>query len=255
MSAEQTETPDANDNLALQGNTETQTGAEGDKTSQTESGWLYDKDVPGVGEKPEWYNSDKYETLSAQAQAYQGAAGKLRGFSGAPEAYDLTLGKEFTDQNLSVNADDPLVKTLTGWAKDQNMTQAALSELINMYVAHEQTAVGTAEKEDQAFNTAEIEKLGDGGVELLDTLKTWGKNTLPPELFPTFQAMAATAEAVRVFDFLKQKTRYSTVPTSNSGGPDLPTHNELQQMMNDQRYGSDQSYTKEVDILYAKAFG
>lgn len=255
MSTEPTETPDTNDNLALQGATGTETPSDSSKTETSESGWLYDKDVPGVGEKPEWYNSDKYATVHDQAKAYQDAAGKLRGFSGAPETYDLTLNKEFTDQKLSVDADDPLVKTITGWAKDQNMTQQALSELINTYIAHEQTAIADAEKEEEAFNTAEIEKLGDGGVELLDTLKTWGKNTLPAELYPTFQAMAATADAVRVFDILKQKTRYATVPTSNAGGPDVHTHSELQQMMADKRYASDQAYTKEVDALYAKAFG
>ena len=253
MSTEHTEPQEADDNLALQGNTETQTSVDGDQGEQTQ--WWYDKDVAGVGEKPEWYNSDKYETLSAQAQAYQGAAGKLRGFSGAPETYDLTLSKEFTDQNLKVDADDSLVKTITGWAKDQNMTQAALSELINTYVSHQQSAAALTETADAEFNAAEIEKLGDGGAELLDTLKTWGKNTLPPELLPTFKAMAATAEAVRVFDFLKQKTRYATVPTNNSAGRDLPSHAELQTMMADTRYGSDQVYTKEVDASYAKAFG
>lgn len=253
MTTEPTQTPDTNDKLALQGGTPAESIPDSSITEP--AAWLYDKDVPGVGEKPDWYNSDKYATVHDQAKAYQDAAGKLRGFSGAPESYDLTLNKELTDQKLSVDADDPLVKTITGWAKDQNMTQQALSELINTYVSHQQTAVALTEKEEEAFNASEIEKLGDGGAELCETLKMWGKNTLPAELLPTFQAMAATAEAVKVFDFLKQKTRYATVPPGNTGGNHPHTHTELQQMMADTRYGSDQTYTAAVDASYAKVFG
>lgn len=250
---EPTEPQDANANLAIQGAVKEPPTGDEDKTSQAE--WWYDKDVAGVGEKPAWYNADKYETLSAQAQAYQGAAGKLRGFSGAPDSYDLTLKKEFTDKNLTVNADDPLVKTITGWAKDQNMTQDALSELINTYVSHQQSESMQKGATDEQFLADERLKLGEDADKLIENLNTWGKNTLPAELLPTFQAMAVTADAIRIFDFLKQKTRYSTVPTGSSAGTDAPSHTKLQEMMADSRYGSDKTYTAEVDGLYARVFG
>jgi len=46
--------------------------------------WFYDEGVPGVGEKPEWLDNDKYKSVVDAAKGNQGLRQKLGGFTGAP---------------------------------------------------------------------------------------------------------------------------------------------------------------------------
>ena len=73
--------------------TETQT--------ETASEWSYADGVPGNGDAPEYFKSDKYKTLADQAKAYTDLEKKFGSFTGAPEEYAL-------NEDLQANKDNPL---------------------------------------------------------------------------------------------------------------------------------------------------
>jgi hypothetical protein len=215
--------------------------------------WLYDENIPGQGPKPDWFNDAKYKTLSEQAKAHPELRKLLGGFTGAPETYELSLEPQFNE--ITIDAENPLYKTVQGWAKDNNMSQDAFNSLVNSYVAAETDSQNAENEHSVAEKKAEIAKLGDNAQNLLTELNQWGQNSLPPELYPAFKEMAFNADAIKVFEYLKSKSHFSSVPTGRTNSNDGISRSELREMMNDRRYGRDSQYTKEIDNLYQKILG
>ena len=75
--------------------------------------------IKGAGETPEWYKSDKYQSVAEQAKAYTELEKKFGGFKGAPkDGYTAPEG---------IESDDALLTELTEFAKDTNMSDEAFS--------------------------------------------------------------------------------------------------------------------------------
>src|SRR6185437_5786159 len=107
------------------------TGAENTGTASAgNSAWLYADGVPGSGEKPDFFKSDKYTSVAEQARAYTELEKKFGGFSGAPEKYELTLEEDIKN-SIELNAEDPLLKTFSDIAKSANMTQDTYNKIMN----------------------------------------------------------------------------------------------------------------------------
>ena len=71
--------------------------------------------IKGTGDRPEWYLSEKYKSVSDQAAAYNELSKKFGAFKGAPkDGYSMPEG---------IDQEDELMQELVGFANESNMSQ------------------------------------------------------------------------------------------------------------------------------------
>ena len=79
--------------------------------------WNWHDDLPGTGDRPEWFRGDKYANVAEQAKAYTELEGKFGSFTGSPEEYEIPEAQFFAKDidlpegvDFNLNAEDPLLK-------------------------------------------------------------------------------------------------------------------------------------------------
>jgi hypothetical protein len=190
--------------------------------------WSLDDNIPGQGETPEWFKSDKYKTVAEQAKAYKELESKLGAFTGAPEEYTaVELTEHLTAAGIEIDPEDPLLAKAGEYAKELNMSQEGYSKLINLYgetLAAEQEAI-------EQLKAEEIKALGQNAENRLNNLKAWGSANLDSELFESFQELAVSANAVKTLERLVAMTRNAPIsPAEASPKPGLSSE-ELNELM------------------------
>jgi len=201
----------------------------GQKQINTESGgWYFDENTPGQGEKPEWFKSDKYKSISEQARAYPELEKKYGAFTGAPEEYQLTeLKDELKERGLSIDSEDPAFLKAKEYAKQMNMNQEGFSQLLNLY--GETMAAEAMALED--LKKAEMQKLGTSADSRLQNLDSWATANLDPEMVDAFRSLAVSADSVGMLEKMVAMTRNSPINPVDAAPASGASKGELDELM------------------------
>ena len=118
---------------------ENQTADTGGGEQQAQPGYFLSEGVPGSGDAPEWFKSDKYKTVADQAKGYANLekmhgelTTKFGSFAGAPEQYQVNA-----PEGVELAADDPLLTSAMEWGKNNNLSQDGLDSLLGLYAGIE----------------------------------------------------------------------------------------------------------------------
>ena len=158
--------------------------------------------IKGNGDMPDWYNSNKYKSISEQAKAYSDLEKKFGGFTGAPkDGYESPEG---------IESDDALLSELNEFAAKTNMSQDAYNDAWQLLSAQDQ-AVNAVNQED------ELAKLGDNAHTRIKTVEGFMKNNLSPEVYEEARELVTDANSIKLVEMLVKAT--SPVKLPIDGGP------------------------------------
>lgn len=127
-------------------------------TESSQPSYFLSDGVPGSGDSPEWFKSDKYKTVADQAKGYSQLekmygdyTNKFKSFDGAPEQYQVN-----SPEGIELSADDPLLTSAMEWGKENNLSQSGMDSLLGLYATIEAAREKAA---DDNFNeqVAQIE--------------------------------------------------------------------------------------------------
>jgi len=230
--------------------TETQT-----ETSNTESPkWYFSEPrddfegVAGNGDLPEWFMADKYKSIEQQARAYKDASKRLGGFTGAPEQYELP------PELASKNIDEGLAGILAEVGRTHNMNNEAYTELASKYIEHQ-------EKQQQAFQQAQLEQLGEHGKERITHVQDWINANVPQEFVPKLVNMATTADAIEAMEFFINKSKGSKPANEQTiNTPSMSDQEYAEALLKKDQWGNlmaatDKEYKKKIDELTRRRMG
>jgi len=176
--------------------TETTTTEETTPASTEESpNYLYADGIGGEGERPLWFKSEKYKTISAQAEAYPELEKKLGSFTGSPKdgVYEIE-GVDFEN--------NPLMNTVAEWGAEKGLSNDGLAELVGK--VNELASAQVAEDTESA-----LKALGERGEQRINDIADWGRNNLSSEEYVQFQGLVQNAGQVEVMEKLIGMTKNS----------------------------------------------
>ena len=160
--------------------------------------------IKGTGETPEWYKSDKYQSVAEQAKAYTELEKKFGGFKGAPkDGYSIPEG---------VEQDDALLAELTEFAKDTNMSEEAYGRAWELLTAQEQAVEEVSAEQEMA-------KLGDNATQRLKNVEGFLKNNLDADTYTQVQDLVTTAESVQLIEAIVKATVPAKLPIEGGEHP------------------------------------
>ena len=160
--------------------------------------------IKGAGETPEWYKSDKYQSVAEQAKAYTELEKKFGGFRGAPkDGYTVPEG---------IESDDALLTELTDFAKDTNMSDEAFGRAWELLSAQEQAV-------EEVSQEMEMQKLGDNATQRLKTVEGFLKNNLDAETYSAAQELVTTADSVALIEMIVKATMPAKLPIEGGEHP------------------------------------
>ena len=206
--------------------------------------WFTSEGVAGVGDKPEFFNSDKYKTVADQAAAYPELAKKFGGFTGAPDEYESSMPDGIEGEIL---ADDPMLGKFTARAKENNLNQDAFTALQHMFIENEFSNQGVNRE-------SELAALGDNAKGRLQGIDDFAKANLSEDEYDGILQATKTAAGVKAVEALIAKSRVS-IPTSPSEVSSGLSHSDIKARMSDPRYASDPAFRAETSKLYERKFG
>ena len=161
--------------------------------------------------------------------------------------YDLKAFGEEAETN-------PIASTLSGWAKDNGLSQAAFDDL----VGNLQTQAKEIMQGDMVDPAVEMKQLGPNGNAIVNGMVDWArglvnKGVWSKDDFEEFKIMGGTARGITAL--MKVREAYEgRVPTQSSQLDGAPSKDELYQMVNDPKYKSDPGYRQKVEKMFAATF-
>lgn len=201
--------------------------------------------------KPEYlpdnfWNADKGEAdFEGMAKSWRDLRGKIsKGAHNAPAdgKYDLSA--------LEMPEDNPMANTLTGWAKENGISQAQFDELATKIRATAQEVMG-AETIDPA---AEMKKLGPNANAMVNGMVDWARGLVSKGVwskddFEEFKIMGGTARGLNAL--VKIREAYEgRIPIESHPLDGAPSKEELYNMVNDPKYKTDAAYRQKVERLF-----
>jgi hypothetical protein len=142
--------------------------------------WFLADGIKGTDKAPEWFDSKKYKTLADQAKAYPEARKeldamreKMKGFTGAPDKYELSVPEELKDE-LEWLPDNPLLNQFQSIAKEEGMSQKAFDRLLHTFAQYEHSNSTVDFKSEMAT-------LGERANERLQGFWQWAESTFDEE--------------------------------------------------------------------------
>lgn len=211
--------------------------------------FLLDNGVLGNGEAPEWFKSSKYKTVSEQAKAYTELEKRLGGFTGAPEN-EYEVSSDIVD-----TYGNELLDPIADFAREQNMSNEALSGLLEKY--HE-----TAQQQNEVRMANEMKILGNNGADRIKGVLGWIQNNLGQEAFDIVDSMPFSANTVFLLEAMIGKTKGSRLAgeANYTQKSKEDTEAELRQMLvatdeNGQRkMATDLAYRNKVNRLMSEFY-
>jgi len=203
--------------------------------------WYLDENTPGQGNRPDWMPG-KFHKASDLGKAYSELEKRLGGFTGAPEAYDVS--------SLEIEGDTLLLNEMTAVAKELNMSQEGFNKFIGRLAS-------ASETENNMHLEEQVKRLGKDGERQLVEFKNWTKNYLKPEEGEVVKEWVKSAEDLQVFNRMMAHTHMSQVPTSNSMNManSFEDVKALRQELvkNIKRYDTDKAYQRDFSARMARA--
>lgn len=217
-------------------------------SAQSSDDWFFMDGVKGEGARPDYFEP-KYKTLADQAKAYKELASKLG--VRAPDKYDMS---KYSDK---VDTSNEHVLGLLTFAKEKNLGQDVVDGIFDTY-----SKVVDGNRIDYA---KEIEKLGSGGRQKIETVATWAANTLSESAIATINRMGHTAEFINLLDEMRQFQSYANQSAQPPGVTVAPApfkvetteaiEKELLVPANSKRYLDDEGYRTEIHERLQRATG
>jgi hypothetical protein len=221
--------------------------------------WYLADGVKGADKPPDWFKADKYKSVADQAKAYTDLekkhgelAGKLKGFVGAPEAYELTMPTDLAEM-VEWRTDDPLMTEFQSMAKEAGMSQQTFEKCLHMLAKYEYTNMAPDwAKEKQA--------IGDRADERLTGFEQWYKANLDEEGVDTIRrALGINPTPSAVFKALETVAQLNRQPAGlqtpdETVAPSL-TLADVDRMQADPRFATDATYRAEVRAKRAQVVG
>ena len=201
---------------------------------------------------PEKFWGDDGPELEKLAKSYTELETQFKqGKHKAPKEYNTEV---FSDKNLAM--DDPTVKTFHDWSIKHGITQNAYDEL-----AQGVLSITEANTEDTKFaREQELKKLGPNADQLVSGIRDFAKGlvrkgVLGADDMNEFQAMAGTADGIKVLNKIRRYYGEQTIPTQSVDIEGQPSGDELNSMIADPRYLTDPAYRGRVEKAFEKAYG
>ena len=199
----------------------------------------------------QFWDDENGPDLEKLATSYNNLRKQFRqGRHKVPEEYDLSLLTE-----AGVPADDPIVDLYQNWAKEFGISQYAFEQLAAGFVES-----GMTQATEQARSIEEEKRaLGPEADALIASTATWlggliDKGLLSQDEYEEARLMAGTASGIRVFQKLRRYYGDSVAPLQASS-EDMPSKEELNEMVGDPRFQSDPAYRRKVEALFQKLYG
>ena len=151
--------------------------------------------------------------------------------------YDLQAFGEEADTN-------PIATTLSGWAKENGLSQAAFDDL----VGNLQTQAKELMQGDMVDPAAEMKQLGPKGGAIVNGMVDWArglvnKGVWSKDDFEEFKIMGGTARGITAL--MKVREAYEgRVPIESAQLEGAPSQEELYAMVGDPRYKTDAASAK-----------
>ena len=161
--------------------------------------------------------------------------------------YDLKSFGEQGDTN-------PIANTLSTWAKDNGLSQAAFDDLSNTL----QTQAKEIMQGDMVDPAVEMKQLGPNGGAIVNGMVDWARGLVNKGVWSTddfeeFKIMGGTARGITAL--MKVREAYEgRVPTQSAQLEGAPSKDELYQMVNDPKYKTDTGYRQRVEKLFDRSF-
>lgn len=237
------------DNMVTTDNNVKSNGEATNAAANVSKYWLDDK-TPIEGEMPEWFNSKKYKTVSAQAAAQRELEKKLGSFIGAPEVY-------VPPENFEP---DELYAKVASVAKELNMSNDALNKLVGVYLDHNNSNSQISNAEIEAHKITEMNKLGVNGQDMIKDVRQWITNNFSEDERTIFDEFAISADAIKVLAKIKDMTGKAMAQSQpvanfdNQSNFENSEEHKLEQMLLDPRYKTDTKYFDYVQEKYKQYY-
>jgi hypothetical protein len=146
--------------------------------------------------------------------------------------------------------DNPIANTLTGWAKENGLSQAAFDDL----VGNLQTQAKEIMQGDMIDPAVEMKKLGPNGPAIVNSMGDYGrslvtKGILSEDDFEEFKIMGGTARGIHVLMKIRDSQEHR-VPIQSSPLEGRVSKEDLYQMVNDPRWLTDPAYRQKGEKLF-----
>lgn len=208
--------------------------------------WWVDEGIAGQGPRPEFLQS-QFKTLAEQAKAYPEVRKALGAQTGAPESYEFG---EFANE---VELSNPHIQEFLSYAKENRLSQDAVSKAMKTFVDYESSMMPNEE--------AEAAKLGPDGARTREVLDQWTKNHLSSKAQEVYKAIPKTAEVLSFMDELRQRalSSVSNPPSASINQQSFKplTEGEVRQEIrnNQEKYLNDPHYRSEISRKLEQVMG
>jgi hypothetical protein len=221
--------------------------------------------VADMIERPEnvpekfWNQDTKTTNNDAVLESYNQLSSKFGAFTGAPEAYEFTLGEELVSKGANLDDESPLLTQFREMAKESNMSQEMANQYVNMFVEDQFAGAALAEEGEAARVTGEMEKLGDNAQQRVSNIENWAQANLNEEQRNGLIEMATTAGAVQAIEGLIAKSRNAPMQTQDINGAGQVDMAEIQKLQfakddnGNRKMHTDPTYRKMVQDKFAQA--
>ena len=194
-----------------------------------------------------FWNKDTNEPdLEGIAKSWRDLRGKIsKGAHNTPAngQYDLSSFGEQANDN-------PIATTLSGWAKDNGLSQAQFDDLATKLQTQAQEIM-SGEVIDPA---AEMKQLGPNANAVVNGMVDWArglvnKGVWSKDDFEEFKIMGGTARGLTAL--MKIRSAYEgRVPIESAPVEGAPSKEELYAMVGDPKYHTDPAYRQKVERMF-----
>ena len=166
-----------------------------------------------------------------------------------PEKYDTSA---FEDSNI--DADDPVMKVYTDWAKDAKISQANFESLV------QKVADLNGGSEDTTISVQEEkQKLGPNADEIIKSNAEWGRGlvrngVLSETDYEQLTVLGGTAEGHLTMRKLRTLAGEKDIPIKSTPMLGDETPEDLHEMVQSEKYHNDPAYRKSVEKKFQKMF-
>lgn len=202
-------------------------------------------ETPGEPERPDWL-PEKFETPEALADSYKSLEQKLGGKSEVPEQYELELPEgvdelpeadveAFKDAGLSNESAQKLMNY---------MSENVIPQMREQNVEHQTQQLASSWSMTNEDGTPDSEALATR----VAAVKQWADKNVPEGVV---KELSTTATGVQsLYNLMKAKGK----GTQSSGPAVAVDPDQLQQMVNDPRYWTDEAFQKQVNNAFERAY-
>ena len=208
-------------------------------------------------ERPDWWpenfwkDEDSAPDLEGMAKSWKDLRKQIsQGKHKAPADgnYDTSAFGDIAD-------DDPVRNHVMSWAKEYQVSQSALDDLVGQVV--EMQMMGA--KEVSVNVEQEKKMLGPNADARIQGMVKWGaglvqKGVWSSDDFEEFKVMGGTAKGIAALEKLRASYE-GRIPTETTPVDGTPSKDELQQLVADPKYQSDPSYRAKVERAFQQVYG